>query len=284
MNPKENESFYDLFLDKSGGVPLFRRSFDEYVNSLGFSVECSLQYDEKDTRSFSSPKVFLLSKCQERLKGRIFNNEGEAIRASENLKYAYEKGISVPKIIFENPPFLILEYVPGDNLLGNKSGLIGKIGELHSSLNIPQGGFEDLGKKFFLLLGQCCDFSGGDRVFKKVKSIFPKVFYPVFDHQDFGIHNLIFSFGKPYLIDEEAFGVLPFGYSLHRAIGGRFGYRVCESEEDKKKYLSNFSDAQRNYYLETENFWDIFLKLRSVKRALVVGNFSLADKLKGELL
>lgn len=283
MNPKENPFFYDLNYDKSKGVKLFFNSFIEEMRKSGYEIKFPLQYQHSDTKGFGMPKVFLLSKGNKLFKGRIVNSEEESKRIENNLVYAKQMGLPVSELVESMHSFMILSYIVEDKDLVFDNEMIREIGLLHSRLNISQVSNKNFLGKFEKMLMDCCNFCERPELYKKIKKTIPSDFYPVFDHQDFGIHNLIIHNKKPYLIDEEALGLLPFGYSLHRALNGRSGYSICNSFEEKEIYLSQFSKEKREAYFDSMLFWENFLNLRSASRAKVVGNLKLSKKLMGQI-
>ena len=72
--------------------------------------------------------------------------------------------------------------------------------------------------------------------------------------------------------------MLPFGYSLHRALNGRAFYSVCGNEVERRAYLSFFSREQREYYEKTKTFWGALYRLREGARLLVGGNKELSKR------
>jgi hypothetical protein len=281
--PEENPFFYDLFFKKDKGVGLYLDLVKQFVKDRDLEVVSGLQYDDDAIKMSGIPKVFLVRRNNERFKIRICSSDEESVRINQNISYAYNRGIPVSRSIEAFGPLLLLEYVPGQSVQEISSEDRIKIGNIHSSLNHIVSYSENLKNKlesiFLVSLEALSKLKGVNRYRDIFYQELPENLFPVFDHQDFGLHNLVKNSQGFFVVDEEAFGILPFGYSLHRAMHGRRKYEVCSNEKEVRDYLSCFSKEFSDYYIKTQNFWESVYTIRESARVFVCGNRDLARRL-----
>jgi hypothetical protein len=117
------------------------------------------------------------------------------------------------------------------------------------------------------------------RLREQVLAEMPEKIIPVVDHQDIGIHNMIINpEGKIFLIDEEGFGVMPFGYTQLRCLYGEAAYGLCRNDEERRVYLSTYNEAEQSYLESTMNYWRLLNQYRGIARSISVGNISSAER------
>lgn len=278
--PEENPSFYDILHNKGNGLTENMVLLKEFAGKRRLKIKSALQYDDGATKNFGVPRVFLLSDDTSYFKIRICNSTSEALRIGNNLGYALSNGVPVSRVIEVSGPLVLLEYILGEKINELSQDDIKKISKIHSLINHPiefKGYIEENLENMILssmdILPKSDELS---RMKDAFYDEFPESFIPVFDHQDFGVNNIIKGKGQFFVIDEEAFGILPFGYTLHRAIKGRRKYNVCNSEEEMNLYLSNLLPIYQAYYSKTRKFWEIVYKIREGARIFVSGNKDLA--------
>jgi len=288
----ENTYFYNLRhlkdrgLDSVTDVPLA-------LANMGLEIVRPLQFQEANTTGFSRPRIFLCDAGDHTLvKARVCTSKQEAERIFSNVQIASSLGVRTPQVIITNESILISEFANGEHCTNPTDEQIVLVAQAHHKLNYQLPILENqlrqqLGTLFnasYNVIGEQLGQQEAETVKAVVEYNQPQKFIPVFDHQDLGVHNIIWSDdGQPVIIDEEAFGIIPFGYSLYRATEGRSGYKVCHTDQQALGYKKQFSDQQNQYFVETHDYWKNLLKVRSTARALIVGNVDLARKLITEM-
>lgn len=281
----ENTYFYNLTHLKDSGLADIQ-DVTIAISSVGLKIVRPLQFQEANTLGFSQPRVFMCRSDQEGLvKARVCTSSEEAARIERSIGFARAIGISTPNAIRRSERFLVLDYTTGEHKPELSPSELIAVAQLHNTLNFRIPGIEvQLHSEIIRLLDDCYELIGtqvyqGQAAYARemVQEVFPDSLIPVFDHQDLGKHNLIWPpDGQPVVIDEEAFGITPFGYSLYRAVQGRKGYNVCINDIDRQVYLEQFPAERVDYFHATMRFWELLLKTRSTARALIVGNRPLA--------
>ncbi len=288
----EGTYFYDI--DRSAGQTEI--DFLEEIAKMGLKPIKPLRFGVKgwDTVNINEFGHMALCEDQEGRKYKVRNcfSLSEANRMQTVVNFATAKKVSTPGIVGRKGQVLVLDYIEGDNPSESLEELdLLAVAKAHFSMEIP---FETLEgrvrEKLNDLINYSINFineidSDKARYLKnKLDELFPDKIIPVFDHQDNGVHNLLKGVDdKFWWIDEEAFGILPFGYTLERALYGNGGHGICVSEAQRETYVSVFTDEQIEYYNNTREFWKLLLVTRSVARALFNKDLVRAIKLLSEI-
>ena len=284
LKPVENSNFYNLYFKKRIGARIYKHLLNNFIEARGYELIAPLQYDDHSIRSFSAPSVYLLRRDGRLYKIRLCNSQEEAKRIANNLEYAACQKLPVSRVIQLFGPLILLEYISGQPLQRLSKKDIASIADIHSKLNhIIYCDIERIEKKLKILFYSCFQALSHFKIMGEYKEIFlngfPKELIPVFDHQDFNLTNVIRGPNSFFLVDEEALGILPFGYSLYKAMQDARRFNICSNREDVRNYLSRFPQKCRDYYLDTEHFWKSIYILRESARVIETGNLSLAKKM-----
>ena len=281
LSPIENLSFYNPHFKKNSGVVKYNYLFLNFVKEQGFDFS-PLQFEEETTKKSGSAKVYLLRRGEDVCKIRICCSEREALIIDRNVQYACSLGLPVSRSLGVFGPLVLLEYLPGE-AFDKGVGNVRSIARIHAAMNkeIKAGGVENKLRNLFISsLEVLSGLPNLKNCLSDFNKNFPAELTPVFDHQDFGINNLIqLQKGGLAVIDEEAFSILPFGYSLHRAIKGRRKYSVCSSNNEGEEYLRSFPKDRVGYYQATKNFWETMFRIREGAKVSLTGDKTLARRL-----
>lgn len=284
-----NRHFYNPFLQKKGG----RKS--DISNLLGMTEDdiFPLQYDERETKDFiEGARVFKVHYGGKQIKVRHCGNKKEAEEVFSRARYATRYCIAMcePLEVVEN--LALFSYVEGrpmhpdeahehlDQIASIQAALTRVEQEEHASLFVDQL----LTKMVLRCFSRLGEIDVGSRAIEKLKKALdskPRI-VAVFDHQDYGLHNLVVRRdGKVHVVDEEAFGLLPFGYGLVRPMFDRRNYRIT-ADDNMVRYLSFFTKEQREYFMSNVNYFRALFILRNSVRRHLVGNEEGAIKLLTE--
>ncbi len=278
--PEENPAFYNLSFKKGLGVDKHLEKFRQFIKDKGLELLSPLQYDDPTIKSFVTPAVFLVREGKSYFKVRVCDSDQESARIIKNINYARSRDIPVSKVVCASGPLVFLEYTPGETIKNLSSRDRIKIADIHNQLNHTIPLKLDLRSKLIRLIGDSIyvlkDFDIGR--YKELCQELPNVL-PVFDHQDFGLNNLIRTPEGFSLVDEEALGILPWGFSVYKAMEGKRGFNICCNSQDVQEYLSCFPKDKSDYYHKTHQFFGSLYTLRESARVLIGGNKNLARKL-----
>ncbi len=246
----------------------------EPVTSLRFGLSGK---EQENNTSFGHMILCTDSKGN-KVKARNCFSSSEAERMERSVAFAANNSIQTPKILARDGQVIILEYIDGENPEGVLPlEDIRLIAEAHAEMEIPLPELESktaeklhkLISEALLKLREYLPEATVEPLEKALIEKFPTKIYPVFDHQDNGVHNILKGKdGQYWFIDEEAFGVLPFGYTLERALFGNGGHTICKNDSQREVYMSCFTPEQIDYYIKTREFWKMLLVARSSARAL----------------
>ncbi len=207
-----------------------------------------------------------------KVKVRFFEDRSQAVRSFESTSLAYGAGVPTTEPLSLDGTLGLFSYVEGKNLIRenlNESD-VREIGKIHSTLNNSQRyvngeefrenseGMVERASKNLLDSGLL------DEPFK----IKHPHFIPVLEHEDFGIHNVIKGRERKFtLIDEESFGILPFGFGLVRPLYDKV-FRITASSKRGETYLSQFDEEKRQYFRDNANYFIFMYVLRNASRKL----------------
>lgn len=287
MNSLLNKHFYDPNLNK--------KAFElDVIRHLALQMPVKvkpLQYSDDETTSFTNPKVFLLEENDKKIKIRFLPNRDEALALYSRAKLAYDSGLRVSRPLRCQENMVFFEYIEGSHLETFSTSDVHEISKLHAHLiqvSIPDVCQPtcELGVQVLIhrSLAAIQPFAPRHH-FQILQSILKNVpnIFAVFDHQDLGKHNLIKDMsGEMVLIDEEAFGVIPFGYSLVRIFYGRANYKVA-SPDLLGIYLDAFPQHLAEHFIQRKEFFRALFIARNAVRRLNVGNHAGAQSLIEEV-
>lgn len=235
---------------------------------------------EKDVKNIENHHMFL---CQttdgQKVKARFCFSPRDAARIEQNVQLAHAKGVSTPQVISRQDSLVVLEYIEGANVADMDISQYQALGKLHAQLIEP---FSELAPAMHAalsallvnILQRLQPISTTEqmkRLEDLITQLYPKTILPVFDHQDTGRHNTVLDEQQNlWLIDEEAFGIVPFGYTQERFQYGLDGLGTCQNDEQRGAYLSQFSAEHQDYYLATRTFWQLVLQLRTAGRYMIL--------------
>ncbi len=285
-----NHLFYNPFQNK--GVIKLEHLLPELESVLEVNKEniLPLQFGDNETKNYIvSPRVFRVNLGGDMVKIRYSETEDEAEKLFLRSNFAFSLGIPVSSPLARLGKFTLFEYLEGNLINPNFSeNYIGQISEIQAIMNSQlfksqenyiKSLLEEMVEKGLSYLS----FKGVDLIsLKKLeRNLFDFGFIrAVFDHQDYGIHNLLVdSENHIKVIDEEAFGIVPLGYGVIRPIYGRDNYRVVR-DKDPAKYLDQFGYSQRKYIEQNFSLLRSLFIFRNSVRRFLVGN----DKGAFELL
>lgn len=268
-------------------------SYESVASIIGISPTSlqPLQYSDYETYQFSAPRVFRFDQAGSRLKARVCCDSVESNSVFVRISHAYNYGLPVAKPIGVMQNIVLLSYIEGSVVQNFSPEDVITIAQLHSRVVATPIGEQDktavielMNNLVYTCLTELCAMTSRS-VYSRLVELaddLPQVM-PVFDHQDFGRHNLIRSDSNElYLIDEEAFGVIPFGYSIVRAIYERDNYRITTSEH-LERYLREFPVQLADYYKENELFLRILFIIRNAVRRRMMGNVEGSNRLLREI-
>ncbi len=290
-----SDNFFDL--ENSKKVTLDRdKIIVEISKILGVNVKniTPLKYWENDTKKYlKTERVYSIIYNNHFLKIRYCKNHMEAKSLYARSKFAYQNKIPSCKPINIIKNYVVFEYFKGENLVTtNNKKVIKKISEIQYKMNkisidpIISGTLRFKIKKntkkwiLFLKSKGLIDKSQGSILLRSIEHL-PKII-PCFDHQDFGVHNLISDGKSIKIIDEEAFGILPLGYGIVRPVFDRNNYRVVKNKS-LNDYLLTYNAKERNYIKDSAVFWKNLFIIRNSVRRYYIGNTQGAKKLLREL-
>lgn len=285
-----NVYFYNPFLEKRAG----RKREISHLLGVSENDVHDLQYDERETKDFiEGARVFGVDYYGKHIKARYCRNKREAEGVFLRAKYASETGIpmSEPLGVLEN--LALFSYIEGRSLSCDESELyLDQIASAQHSLSKNKFGAESnmfveelLTKMISRCVSKLKEVCFGMESLEKIEKILevkPDIIGS-FDHQDYGLHNLILGEDKRiYVVDEEAFGLLPFGYGIVRPIFDRENYKVT-SKKNLERYLSFFTIEQREYVTANLDYFRAIFILRNCLRRYISGNTEGAIKLISEV-
>lgn len=286
-----NPLFYDPTIDKSINQDKTYKEICEIfgVNSLELHP---LQYQENDTVNFSNgPRIFWTKFNGDLVKVRICKSHDEAESIIKRVEFARDISIPVCAPIKAVKKYSIFKYELGDILNENlDTEHVNEISNIQSRMNNIKFD-KDTNIEISSKVDELCSISikylqrglGHESInnLKKVINKKPKII-ATYDHQDYGIHNIIKTPDSRILVvDEEAFGILPLGYGVIRPVFDRPKYRVSKNTSIEE-YLKNHSEESREYILNNLNFFLALFILRNSYRRLRAGNHIAAQKLLAE--
>lgn len=235
---------------------------------------------------FNNSNVFLINIDEGKIKVRICSSEEQAKKIYENTSIAYEHFINCSKPFGVYSSLFLSTYREGSFFMPIRRN-IESAAKIHAEINnIPVDTNVDFRETVLKFMKQCGDLIKSKLGFSvEGKLEFPKTYIPVFDHRDYGPHNIIIDpFGNLVVIDEESFDINPFGYSLIRPLRGDSGDNFCNTEEEYEDYLKNYGALKNiDYFLETRKFWEAFYYIRTAARRIINLNMDSAKTMIEEL-
>lgn len=254
----------------------------EMLERNGLKVIKPLTYkDDNDPSKFSTYHMFLCERQGQKVKARFCYSLRDALRIEQNVRFATGRGVNTPSIISRDDSLLVLEFVEGVNATELTIEQCKAMGELYARMLRPFPDFESkvrgsLQRLFEECLESLLPVLSTDQINhlrSLANTLTPSKIIPVFDHQDAGRHNTIIDKkSNPWLIDEEAFGILPFGYTQERLLHGLSGSGTFDTDEQRSAYLDQLPEDFRSLYLETRPFWEFVLRLRTAGRHRFLNN------------
>lgn len=249
----------------------------------------SLQYNDRETIKFIKPRVFIYPDKNAMVKVRVCHTNDEAEGVYRRALFAYKQGLPVAQPVKTVKNLALFVYIDGTQANFENAYQVKEISKIHSQLNNISISAKDnlacISKTKHLIdycIKEVTTLIGEKLAHKAQNTLHSKsfLFLPVFDHQDFGKHNVICASNtsKYFIMDEEAFGIIPFGYSIVKAIYERENYRLI-SPEYLDLYLESFPNGLSDYYRTNENRLRLLFILRTYVRHQKVGNFLDAKKL-----
>jgi len=278
-----NHRFFDL--EKSKNTLITEKEIKKEISRLynvNYTSIKGLIYQEHNTIRFKKiPRVYYFIKGNLKYKVRYCPTTNDAIDIFLKSVFASNNKLPVSKPIRLTKNYILYKYTDGDNIDIINKNTVKKIAKLHSKINNIQYDNANCKKILETKLKYCIkkwilylknnkfDLIYENKIDDKLKSIPPII--PCFDHQDFGVHNLIINKKKIYIIDEEAFGILPLGYSMIRPIFDRNKYRIIKQKKvfDYTKY---FKFENSKYFIDNLPFFRSLFILRNTVRRHIVGN------------
>jgi len=289
-----NKSFYDPTIDKS--ISIGRDIYSEIIEIFDQQHIhiFPLQYQDKDTVNFSTgARLFKVQSKNDFFKVRLCADPEDASGISIRLNYAQSIGVPVCRPLKIVKEYLVLSYEDGKKYEEKISdGDITEISKIQSKMNSVRfepaidGYIENkVCELIEISLNQLSHkFKSPDiLLLEKKLSQKPKKIIATFDHQDYGLHNLIKKKNnKPLIVDEEAFGVLPLGYGVIRPVFDRLNYRLAENIS-LTQYLKNYPRETQEYIFENISFFRSLFIARNCYRRIRAGNIAAAEKLLAEV-
>ena len=280
-----NPSFYNFFDRKTTKEPDSLTKIISEISDL-FKVKKDaifpLQYNDPGTKNFSQfSRVYLLKSKGIPLKIRYASGKREAKKLFYRASFAKSLGVLMSDPIEVRGRYVSFSYIPGKNATNaNTSSMIKQIAFAQSLLNsakiTPKATkiVQDLTSKMIL---KCLDYLSKKKISKSIlkgleSKLIGKKFLASFDHQDYGIHNLVINEdSKICIIDEEAFGLIPLGYGVIQPIYGENNYSIISgNKRDFKKYLIFFE--QQDVIMHYLNSMRALFILRNSVRKFMVRN------------
>ncbi len=283
--------FFDIHHKKDLGIinsNINQSNIEEELNKIDIKIVMPLifQTDKKNCNqnvNLNSNRVLMIKSKKhpyKKLKLRVCNSLEQAKSICQNIIYMYNTTkYDFSGFAFQYQNIVISDYINGSIINRDSTKDITKVAKTHAKItkkSFPEYE-EELKKKLYYLIDECCNFLSKNNLetlsnqYKKdLLDNFPTVIIPVFDHQDIGINNIIKSKkSNIYFIDEEAFGLMPFGYSLHKACSGKPKYKICTNDKLAQIYINQFPKTRIKYYLKTIDFWDSLLRIRMASKYIM---------------
>ena len=223
-----------------------------------------LLYDEDAKKTEDSPSKLLkaIDSSGLAVKIRIYTSQEIMNRSFLSTELVYNSGVPVCRPLNMNTTTASFQYMEGKRVTYISDYMIHKTGEIHSNLNsvkIENGGFDS--RRFFeQLIKEGLEYLVKNQWKAVTRNFIHKTFnleiptLPlVLDHDDFGVHNVIRNKKDLVLIDEEAFGVLPFGLGLIRPLYDLY-YGFCRTQQQRRRYLGKFDSNLQQVFRENERF------------------------------
>jgi hypothetical protein len=251
------------------------------LSALGLNYSNDLYYRTPSSRGSDYPRLFAcISSKGEKLKGRVCDSESTAETIASCIDKALDLEISTSRVYHREGRILITEFLEGSNpeLLSGKE--IATVAKMISTIEVEYPGLEpQISEMMETCLADSNRILGNTEQSNSIHAWLshemPQL-TPVFDHTDWGMHNLLRSpNGVLHLVDEEAFGIIPFGYSISRALNGDYPFVIISEPTDRDMLLSQFPQEKVTAFLSAENFWKVFYNFRNAARSTFRGN---ADK------
>lgn len=286
----ERTYFYNLYQRKDAGLPS-NQEIQELLAEGGVNLIKPLVFPDPDTSKVIRPSVYLCETPETGpIKVRVCPSSEEALRIFDCVNIAVAQGLRTPPTIKLWGNCLALGFAPGHHEIDFDINEINNIGKMHAGFIVHYPELKDLMQiKMQDLLENCQSVieesipgTFHPNLYAQLYERMPKLL-PVFDHHDIGKHNLIKNGDNFWIIDEEAFGIIPFGYAISRAIDGRKTYSICSTPAERKAYMQNFPPDLAEYAMKTHNYWTKFYRYRAVARSIVLGNVDLARRLARKL-
>lgn len=274
-----NEAFYNPQIQKfSATIENKKDFFQQRINEDIIDINI-LQYFDAETKNYiSGSRVFHLVTKEGEYKARLCANKVEAKKLA-NRNIEVEKTLdNKAKLLKLEDNVVLFEFLQGKNLTASDATKhLEEIAQLQIMLNKQKYGSltSVLEKNVTQLIKESISTVEqiDKRIYQKLLATvntFPQLI-PVLDHQDFGIHNLISDEDKIYLIDEEAFGILPLGYAIVRATMERPAYGLGHINSFEE-YIKYHPQETQKYVKENKKFFFALHTLRNCKRRFDVGN------------
>ena len=288
-----NPLFYDPFTNKS--VVTLDSAMKQLSDVFKIPKQniVPIQYADPETKNFIvAPRVFILNHNGTVLKVRYNSDISEASAVICRAQFAYNLGIPASKPIEFRENFSVFEYITGDLMtLEDSSSHTREISAIQSKMNtvVFDNNVDDYVRAMTKNMVNCClDYL----IQKNINAVILRKLDKLpnrlcdlkasFDHQDYGIHNLLIDeTHRIRVVDEEAFGVLPLGYGIVRPIFDRHNYRVVREKGDLS-YLDLFTNDQKRYFIDHLDILRALFILRNSVRRFVVGNDVSANMLLRE--
>ena len=284
-----NLAFYNPEIGKfSQPTPLSIECLSKYFNIPIKKIK-PLQFSDKETKEFMQGARVFKVKTNRHYKVRMCNNEDEAKSVFERSQFAFKIGIPTPRPLFQQDSLVVFEYIQGRQIsLSERASFLQEIAKVQNTMNktrvpnVDEGLVERLTKGMIdQTLFQLGFFDQTSARVLKDKLAKKPALVPVYDHQDYGIHNLLLTGSRRIIVtDEESYGILPLGYGIIRPIFDRENYRIVD-DKDPVKYLK-FFDAY-DYLMENLSFFRSLFIMRNSYRRFKMGNHKGARALLGDL-
>jgi len=261
------------------------------LQDIGLTYERPLLFTTSDPDAFSHMVTARTPEKQE-VKVRVCFSEASARQIYANVQHATDLGVRTPQALRHYGRLVILEFAEGENLEAPTLEQVRQAGTLYAGMNEQlAGGTESTSERLGSLVGKALaatssvvPVSLSAKVKNAITQHAPSQLLPVFDHQDIGLHNMLVGpDGDLILIDEEAFGVLPFGVTLDKALNDQGAVGICKTEAEQQQYLTAFPESLQEYYNDTQHYWRLVNTLRLAARFVAIGNKG-GDQKAAELL
>lgn len=209
-----------------------------------------LQNEGSKKNLWEAKVVCIEDKDGKKFKVRWCRDEDEARKIYSRAQFAYASGVPTARPLTLCRETILLEYINGKDCLGSFSrNDVSFVGEIHANMNSSVLHNFSLTNSF---LEEMCRFiSEGSRALydgsifnsqtvKKLERLPNPQVIIVFDHDDIGRHNYLDTLaGRKMLLDEEAFGYLPFGFGLVRPLYD-VSLKIVKDREELQLYLNKF--------------------------------------------